>query len=433
MKTVRNATRTGWLLTLMLGLGIVPAATRGQPPAPEKKADAKDGDKPAPLPVAGPTLSLQECIAIALERQPNIRAAKASLAASQAGVTALQKIHPWTTVLAPDLPVRREQAARGLIVGQADVQKAEQEAVYDVTRLYYTFVYARQQEATATDIIGQLQTYYEIAKGIVEAGTDLQNVNQGTLYVIEGAITLARTRRIPATVGQPQALAALKEAMGVEQSFEFTPRDTELPVMGGDVTRDHVVSLAQSRRPELAMAAAGVDAFRLEVCAQDARRFGRTVPTLASGTDLHARLIPVPVRNGEYRPGALAPEMPTSLVGRREDRVARALEYSARQDALYEKTHNLVTLEAVNAFYTWQGTAERVKLAHQKFETSKKLGELNEKNIGNAKKIAEVITNAVMVGQWQAEYVEAVYEHLKALAALERVTAGGVKAAFPQK
>ena len=50
-----------------------------------------------------------------------------------------------------------------------------------------------------------------------------------------------------------------------------------------EITREIVVEQAMARRPELALAAAGVDVFRLEVYAQGKIPFKRVVPTFASG------------------------------------------------------------------------------------------------------------------------------------------------------
>src|SRR3974390_2955034 len=115
-------------------------------------------------------------------------------------------------------------------------------------------------------------------------------------------------------------------------------------------TKELVVEQAVARRPELALAAAGVDVFRLGVYAQGKIPFKRVVPTFASGADLHSKEIPQAIRGKEYRPGAITPEMPTQLVGSKYDRVARAMFFSQKAEALYESAHSLVVLEAENGF-----------------------------------------------------------------------------------
>jgi outer membrane protein TolC len=415
--------------------GQQPAAEKSvalQPPRPANQSE-KSEPRPAPPPAPGQPHSLAECIAIAHDRNPTVRAARAALAASEAGQRALGNIHPFTTVLAPDLPIRREQAARGLTVAFAEIQKAETEIAHDVTILYYGFVYARQEEQTATYVIDQLQAFYDIAKNLLETAPT-KRVNQFTIYALQEAIAEVKRLRIDAQIGQRLALAALREALGVEQCSDVVPRDVELPVMGGTVTQEQVVALALANRPELAQAAAGVDVFRLEVCAQDRLRFRTTVPTLASGTDLHARFIPGPSRNGEYRPGALAPELPTTLVGKREDRVARAHAYSTRQDEVYAKTRQLIELEAINSYLAWKSATDKMVLAKERFERSRSAAELGQKNIANADIPFEtIVRNEALAGRAQADYLTVVYDHIKALARMRRVTAGGVTPAFPNR
>ncbi len=388
---------------------------------------------PKPVVTANTTLSLAECIAIGLERQPNLKAAQHSLAAAELGLTSLNNLRAATGLISPDIPIRKQQAARGVAVGAAEVQKVHNETVYDITRMYYTFIYARQQEQTASDVITTLDVFRKFLEEILKAGVvdPKVKVTKFHLYTIMDVISEVRKQRVNAVAGQKASLQALKEAMGVEPEFDFIPRDTELPIMGGEVTQDQVVCLALARRPELVQAAAGVDAFRLEICAQAKINFRQIVPTLGAGSDLHARPIPIAVRNGEYRPGALGPEMPSNLVGKKEDRVARATEYALRQDAVYEKTYNLVRLEAINSFLTWEATNEKMKEAKKRFENARIQVEEARKAAAARQDPEFVIRTEALAGKAQAEYVEAVYEHLKSLATLERVTAGGVRPAFP--
>src|SRR5207253_2088795 len=94
-----------------------------------------------------------------------------------------------------------------------------------------------------------------------------------TLFQVVDGLGQVKALQNQAKWGKEIALAALKEAMGVDDGFEFVPKDTELPLMKGSTTLPQVVDLAMTRRPELAMAAGGVDAFRLEVESQNKFRF----------------------------------------------------------------------------------------------------------------------------------------------------------------
>jgi outer membrane protein TolC len=446
IRSFRSSIRT-MLGAAAVGLVAVPAMAQVPPlatppansspaastplPLPEPKKDRLD----LPLvevPKSEKTLSLGECLAIGAEKQPVVAAAAASLRGAEVGYATIVNLmkKPLTGFIAPDLPYRLQQAERGLSVAQADVAKALQENRYDIVRLYYSFVYARQQDNTAADIVTQMKIYYSVA---VELSKEPGKISSFKIFAMEEAINEIQKLRVTARTGQSLALAALKEAMGVEQCFDFVPRDTELPIMGGTVSECQVVQFAQTLRPELAMASAGVDAFRLEICAQGALKNRNRVPTLAAGSDLHSRILPVPHRNGEYRPGAIAPEMPTLLVGSRNDRVARACEISARQDTVYDKTFQLVTLEAINAFHNWYGASAKLEMAKARYERGKKVVEESRTIAGTINDQELLIRNEALGGKAQSEFIEAVFEHIKYLATLERVTAGGVKPAFPEK
>jgi outer membrane protein TolC len=297
--------------------------------------------------------------------------------------------------------------------------------------MYYTFIYALQQEKTASMVIEDMELFYKVAEDLLNQGVPNKKLDQFTLYNLEDLIAKVRKLREKAVLGQKQALYALKEAMGVEPSFPIFPGESELPVMGGDVTMDRVVELALALRPELVQAASAVDVYRLEICAQARIRHRSVHPTFAQGSDLHARILPTPIRNGEYRPGAVPPEMPNVLVGRVEDRVARATELSLRQDAVYEKAYGLIRLEAVNAFLNWQAAAQRADESKKRFDRSRKVVEEALKAAPTKQDPELVVRTEALAGETQAEYVDAVFKLIESLIHLERVTAGGVRPSFP--
>lgn len=415
-----------------LGLTFALAAV-GLSQPPEKNGEPDALPLPPAAAPAGPTLSLGECIGIGLERNPAVKAAVHSLNAARAGQHALGNLPRYAAFLKKDIPVRQQQSAHGVTIAEAEVKKARGDVTYDVTRLYYTYVYATQQEKTANDVIEQMEVFYRVAEEIVKQ--DIRDpkirVDTFTLYNLRNRITDVKLLQIRAEVGRKQALDALREAMGVDDSLQFVPRDTELPLMAGTISKDQVVQLALSNRPEVVQASAGMDAFRLEVCAQSKAR-GLQVPTLAAGSDLHARSVPTAVRtDAEYRPGGITPEMPIGLVGRTEDRVARAWELSHRQGAVTEKAINLIRLEAANAYLTWDAATRRRDEAKRRYEDARKMVE-ESRQVAAVKQDPELLfNNEALAGKAQADYVEMVLEHLKTLAALERVTAGGIVPAFP--
>ena len=382
-------------------------------------------------------LTLGECLAIAREQQPTIRAALLSYQASEAGYAALGNLGTVPELVTPDLPIRKRQAERGLTLAAAEVQKALQETTQDVTVLYYSYVYARQQEQTAADISEQLQIYYDIAEGIVKSGARQpgSKLDQFSLYALA-----KRHRRGPGAEAQgrdgPQARPRSPAGRdGRRHGVRLpAPAAKELPLMmGGTVTKEQVVAEATARRPELAQAAAGVDAFRLEVCAQAA------VKVQPAGADARQRQRPARQAGADGRPqrrvqaGGARPG--DARHARRPHRGPRpegdfALEPAAGR-AL--RPHGEPRPPRSGQGLPRPGTRRPSgsKAAKAKFERGKMLLEQSRAAAIARQDPELLVTNEALAGRAQSEYVEAVYEHIKTLAALERITAGGVTTQFP--
>jgi outer membrane protein TolC len=395
----------------------VPGQPLAQPPAAK------------PLPVK--TLTVGECIAIGLEQQPALKAALESLKSAEQGRKAMNNLPLVAYVIRPDLDLRKKQGDRGIDVATAAVQKTRDEIVHDIGYLYYTYVYAHQQDTIVSDLVAQLSQVRKVIEDLLNSPNPPPGLTKFTEYQMIDGIGQVKELQLKAQSGKKLALAALKEAMGVDPSFDFVPKDVELPLMKGNTTQEQVIELALTRRPELAMAAGGVDVFRLEVESQNKIRFRRTVQTLAVGADLHATAIPTALRNGEYKPAPTPPEMPISLLGSRQERVERACTLSLRQDAVYEKIVNLIRLEATKAYLTWRQDADALEEAKIRFDNANKLIALakTSQNLDKEKLIQYLVT----AGKAQSDYLTAAHNYVKSLLVLERVTSGGVRPAFPGK
>ena len=410
---------------------------QGTRPAQPNNNHKKSEPNPLKVEETGPEMTLGECIAIAVERHPNLKAVKASTAASEAGYRSLMNFGTVGTLISPDLEIRKQQAQRGMAGAAGEYQKAHNELVQDVTRMYYTAVYAKQQQGIADEVVDQLEDLEVLIKKILEEAKtpdELGGLSPGKLLTVQIGVREAKELRAKAMVGRKQAMAALRQAMALEEAAPpFRVKDAELPLMKQttEITREKVVELALERRPELALAAAGVDVFRLEVYAQGKIPFKRVVPTFASGADLHSREIPHAMRGKEYRPGGIIPEMPTQLVGSKYDRVCRAMAYSQKADAVYESARSLIVLEAENGFFELELATEKLRLSKEKHDLAIDLRNYTRKNAPNIKQKDQIYQVEILVAKAQADYVEAVFQHLLALSALERITAGGITPAFP--
>jgi outer membrane protein TolC len=405
---------TALLLSFLVSLAAAPQ---------EGAAQSPDGAAPPAAAPAAMTLTLQECVQLALQRQPRIAAQRASLAATEDGRRALDGLR-LAALVVPELPVRRRQAALGVTAAAAAVDQAEREAVYAVTRTYFTVLYAREQERIARGVVARLAATQKVAQQQLDAGakgvTDA-DVRRATVY-----LRLAKAKQIQAESGVKRALAALKEAVGLGPEACLDVPPDRLPTPDVRPCLGDVVAAALARRGEIVQVTVFAQVTCLEVEAQGTS-IHKKMETFAAGSDIHARVVPQGVHNTEYRPGAVPPEMPTLLVGSRPERIQHAQDLHARATAVVEATRNLITLEAEDAFLRWQEAASQLVEARQGADAGEALANDLNKDFTTGQNVAvgEVINTHVLAAQARSEYTQYLYKEILALADLERVTAGG--------
>src|SRR5438445_4056527 len=372
------------------------------------------------------TLNLAECLQLALQRQPRVAAQRASLAAAEDGSQALENLMV-PTLLVRQLPVRRKQAALGVSAAAAAVDQAEREAIYAVTRTYFTLQYAREQERIARSVVERLTATRDAARRQLDAGArdgSAADVNRATVYV-----RLAGARRTQAGQGVKRATAALKEAIGLQPEENLEVPVAALPDVGLHPSHEEIVAQALARRAELARAGVLVEVTCLEAEAQDTSHH-KKMETFAAGSDIHGSLVPQGIQNSEYRPGAVPPEMPTLLAGSRADRVKRAQSFNARAQAVAETTRNLIVLEAEDAFLRWEEAALQIQDAREAADAGDKLADDVSKDFtaGLKVKVEDVVNSRVLASQARSQYNEYLYRQILALADLERISGGAFSA-----
>jgi outer membrane protein TolC len=374
-------------------------------------------------------LSLPECVRLALDKQPALAAQQASLAAAETQQRGLDSLC-IPTFLSPDLPTRRKQAALGVTIATAGLHQAEWDTVYAVTRTYLSAVYAREVLALADAAAEEFRVYRKTVELVVRGtGKGSAQWSESTVDKISLYLGQAESRQAEARRGVDLALAALREAIGLGPDCCLRVADETLPQAQAQVCRDELIALALARRGEIVQATTLAEVFRLEIDAQAALH-GVVTRTFAAGSDIHVRPIPQGMSDGEYRPGAIGPEMPPNFAGHRKVRVERARDLSARADAVVEKTRNLIALEVEDAFLKLRQATENVKQTGPTAEAAVRLDEDTRKNLGSAGaepkiRMEDVLVNTVLAFQARAAFREALFRRAIALAALERATAGG--------
>jgi len=416
----------------------------------ERGPGAACADEPSPpaaaaLPTVQAPLDLATYRTLALERQPALAAYRASLAAAQAKAEAVDRL-VLAGLVRRDLPTRRQQAGLGVGAAQAQLTRAEWDTVYAVTRTYLTVLYARRQLRVADRALGtgvkkdspeyltSLLYLREVAQDIL-ANQTRRDVKKWDLQRVDSLYQTTEGRAEEARQGVERARAALREAVGLGPDCPLPLPAGDLPDLHPTVDRQVIVSLALERRGETLQTRLAAEVTCLEIDAQNAI-FGPSAQTFASASDIHAQPIPQGIADGEYRPGAVSIEMPPNLVGKRADRVRQAQELYGRARAVVDKTRNLVTLEAEDAFYHWRETEARARAYARAAKTAAAAADELTREFKPTVRPGDPLPawlpsyNDLVEARLRATRQEllanqAHYELLLALAALERITAGG--------
>lgn len=404
-QTWRLSTRFGSLLVLAL----VPCALTAQVPPTS----------------AYQVLTLEECVSLGLDKQPSVLAARASLGAAQAGLQGIDNLGCVARCLAKDIEIRREQAVRGIAIATGGLVTAEYETRYAITRNYFSTMYAMAQHDVLKRVVERIESMRKQAKDLLKIGDPKLKVTAIDLLKLELAVKEYQTRSIEAEVGMRKAVAALREAMGFGADFCFVVSPMPLPDTQPTFELCALIDLALNRRGEMAQAALAYQVTTLEVDAQSVKK-GLQVNTFAKAGDVHANPIPTGVSNKEYRPGAIAIEMPPYLAGHKADRVARAQELNSRAGAVVLKTRNLITLETEVMFHKWEESYRKAAgLKELRGLAARLVKSVQDEFVQGNVEGGEYLKTTAQDEKIQSELNEALYNHVLALAALERVTAGG--------
>lgn len=389
---------------------------------------------------AAPALDLTAARHLALDKQPALGAYRASAAAADEKLHALEKMR-LAGLIRRDLPTRRKQAEQGTVAVHAQLRKAENDTVYATTRTYLSVLYARQQLAIAERALADdsqvtsLNYLKKVAENIYKERTR-KDVKKWHVDQIDVLIQSTRARREEAKQGVDRALAALREAIGLEpeDALIIDPKAT-LPSLNPTLDKAQVIALALERRGEILQANVGLEVTSLEIEAQK-RIMGLRGDTFASGSDIHAEPIPTGFANGEYRPGAITIEMPGTLAGKRGSRIEQAEALQGRASSVVDKTRHLIALEAEDAYLKWieysRQAAEYDKAAKAADRVVDEIANTfnpNDKDSGQPT-LTDYVEARLRATQLQLLVNQTRFQALLALAALERVTAGGIQPGF---
>jgi hypothetical protein len=434
-------------LLAVFGIWIAPVTAQEV----SRAVHEEEAPLPAPEQPSAP-LTLEACLDLGLSHQPSLDAARASLSAAQTGQRALDKMI-LPRLLVPDLGVRRQQACLGVTIASASLTQAEWETRYAITRNFFTVQYIHSQQVVVGDVLKNLESSRAKAQRLYDSGDPKVKITKNDLEVLDVNMALVKNKKSQADNGLLKAIAALKEAMGLSYDYDLQIAATGLPrevykvttfvdekdakgkVVKKKVETYHrlykinnkdLIASALANRGEMVQASTAAQVVDLEIEAQNKIR-GYQGRTFAQGADLHVTPVPLGRSNGDYVPGALAPEMPNMVAGRKRDRMARVSDFAARAAAVVDKTTSLVSLDVEAQYLKWLEAAEDIEELSGILELAKalpkKVQDLDPADF-TANAVIQANITAVMV---QSQLNEAKHMHALALAGLERATAGAFR------
>lgn len=420
---------------LMAGCGFM---LEGMPGATEAAyQDSKHSPAQMPAPKTILTLNLDDAVTLAMEKQPAIAAARAS---RNAAFTAREAAYaPFTILAGPQIATRRKQADLAVQISEANVQQVELETINAVTRSYISVLYAREQSGIAQDTLDVIKVTRNAAKTLVDKGS--KEVTKTDLDRLDTYILIAETKLGEARTGVIRAKAALREAIGLDRCTEFEIGNEKLSHLH-DAFVDYgnkknmklsckkAVCLAVDKRPELVQAS-----LLAQITGLESRAQGWTLSpyarTFAATGDIHTRILPATVINGEYKPGPVGPEMPSFLAGSRTSRQQRANLFYERALTVSDKAENLVALEVEEACARLTEQINQVKMLLEATKKSKRLSEDAMKiYIEDQLSTEKLLAIQLLDAQTRAQLNEAYYKFGQALGLLQRATAGQLWSCF---
>jgi outer membrane protein TolC len=322
-------------------------------------------------------------------------------------------------------------------VAQARVFSAEIDTIYAVQFAYVSYLYASAQNRLAERVRRRLDDKL-LRDPFPSRGEDTRKEattqKEAGADKLDALTLLAEGRREEALSGMERSLSLLREAMGLDAACPLTLAQTGLLDPQVPVDPEQAVRLALSRRPEIVQASLGNQVTDLEVGAQNARLLALRVGTFAAGSDIHANPLPGASFSPGYRPGAVGPEMPVTINGKRSDRVEQAQIYNDRAHSVLEKTQNLIRLETEQAFSRWKEARAKLAKFEKGIEKARRvLRYLRDKDPPlNLSALNHWLDTARLLTDLRFEENRARYDLLVALLALERATAGGFCAGLDQ-
>lgn len=412
-------------------------------------------------------ITLDHCLAEALEANPDLRSASARLAAARAaqdevasalypqvGVAgnwartdnppqaffmslnqrraSLQKdfnnpddtenmrgslVAQWRLYDSGRQAADREAVAAAALAAHHSLRAAHNELVFEVTRAYYTLLQAREFVGVRTDALANLAEHIRVARARLEAGSAMKT----DVLNLEVQQSQAREELIRAENGVRLAREALNTTIGRALVGEADVAGLADTLAGADHPAGREAGAA---RPEWLAAQAQVAAA--EAMTRRARR--DYLPVVSTFGSLDMDMDPFHGPERSYMVGA-AVELNLFDGFRSRAGVARAAANLVEAQAQTDKLHLMLELDLTRARLSRNEAAERYEVATRSLATAEEALRITRERFGQgAAPVTDLISAQLGLTATRARVVAARYENLIAAVDVRRadgLLAGG--------
>lgn len=394
------------------------------------------------------TLDLDDCVEIALSRNPEITAARGSVSAAEAVLgqartadnPSLSFSSSWTTQRTASTSVTDDSFSSSVGLSQLVTDWGKTHAAVKQKASARDRV-AFQARGTVIDVIYDVrESYYQLlkAQGAVEVAEETLELNdiqlaQAMAFFDVGAVSKydvttarvaqgrARLTLIQAKTDMADALVALKTAMGVPESADFEIEDVR-QVYVIDIEPEEALERALANRPDLLAVKAQEDVSR---AALTVSRLGNTPELSLTGSyswgDTQF------TGNDSWRTGVT---LSFSLYdgGLQSQKTTEARANLQVAEANTDAARNDVMKEVQQAWLGYRDSLESVQVAQAAFGLAEENLDIatGRYRVGVGSPV-EVQDATQQFSEAKNEYLGELYDHLIAVAALHHVVGGDIQ------
>lgn len=314
-----------------------------------------------------------------------------------------------------------KQASSGIKAAKEEVRRTDLQVIYDVKRMYYGTVLARELYKIARDALSRLEVTLELTENLYKRGSGRV---KKTDYLRNKTIVEALRSAVASLKSNKEvARSALVNTMGLEWNTGIELSDTEIPYAPYDVDLAALVSDSYMFNPDWAKLEAGLEAAEAKIKEEE----GGFGPKVAFTGTLNYWANPykygmAAARNKETWTVGFAVEFPIfdGFLTASKVREARARLRKLKQEQILLKEG--LALQVKHLFLRMSSAQEQYGFSLEAAKAAEENRELNVRAYQDGLvETKDVIEAQIMESFMQAQHQKALYDHLEAKSNLDFV------------